>query len=310
MVRVKDWDSMRDAWPKERIDGIPQFWEAINASRAHLLEFRQRINTAKLFNAHYCLSPIAPGPMSTQQPGLKRTAVLTVAAHSVGKVIRVHDNIGLMDASTAEKRARLENPYLGTTNNSEIPSVRFAILGALVGDMMISNASQAVVRGMTEPKFRRATYKDIERLDTCLERWFSEYLRETFTDNASSQEQQRMVVGEEDEDDTTDDVELTCVFAWTPSNDESVTVEKDLIELVAGHVGRAGNVRAGDDVMVFLGARTPFIDTPLGDMEIEGIGKQMGRSIVEDTCIIGVMDGEFVEQCRKEKKMTELIYLI
>lgn len=261
-------------------------------------------------DAHYGLSPIIPGLMFTQQPGLKRTAVLTVAAHRVGKVIRVHSNIDLMDASTAEKRARLENSYLCTTNISKIPSVRCAILGALVGDMMISNASQAVVRGMAESKFPRAIYKDVERLDTCLEWWFSEYLRETFTDNASSQEQQRMVAREEDEDDITDDVELICVFAWASSNDESVTVEKDLIELIAGHVGRADNVRVGDDVMVFLGARTPFINTPLGDMEIEGIGKQMGRSIVEDTCIIGVMDGEFVEQCRKEERMTELIYLI
>ena len=163
-----------------------------------------------------------------------------------------------------------------------------------MSDVIVSNPCPAVQKQLVEPRLRRDSFQDIGRflsLEPPMLSWSEEERSPPIEDTKSGKHV---------------DVETTTKVAYNRHSE----ARKQLIQLATGHVGRTGNVQVGDDVMIFQGARTPFIVTSLGNMELEDLGMRMVCSIIKDVCIIGAMDREIVEQNKKERKMAELIYLI
>lgn len=218
--------------------------------------------------------------------------MLTVAAYRVEKVATIISNE--LRRVIAVLGDEFEEPAVGIRGPSQTPSVLFAVCRAAVSDIIVSNPCPAVRNQLAEPQFRRATFGDIERVAA-----YSGF-------DTGLQEKQKETLAEDIKDGKYLDIEITLGSSPAYSTEPG---EKLLI-LDTDHIGQAVNAEEGDYVMVFQGAETPFLVVPLGEMEIEGIGKQVVLSIVDVACIIGVMDGEIVEQIKKDGKMAELVYSI
>ena len=134
-----------------------------------------------------------------------------------------------------------------------------AICRAFLGDVVVPNPCPVVVEGLVEPKFRRATFEGIKNL----------WVIYSFG-TCSSREEDSVLQQAHEKDIAADryrDIEGTLLLL----NQDNNTCSFDLDNI---WVGSAFNCDTRDNVLVFQGASTPFLVKPLGEMMIEGVGKQ------------------------------------
>ena|SRR6186713_1768932 len=90
----------------------------------------------------------------------------------------------------------------------------------------------------------------------------------------------------------------------------SVGLQRRYVELDSGHVGMAPDAIPDDDVMILMGARTPFVLRKVTEVNIDGVGKKMVWVVIRECYLIGGMDGELVEEKLGVGHEPEEIYLV
>ena len=72
----------------------------------------------------------------------------------------------------------------------------------------------------------------------------------------------------------------------------------------------AADARGEDEVVIFMGARTPFAVRCLGWIVIKDVGLKRVYVLAGECYLVGGMDGELVEEMEKQGNKPEEIYLI
>ncbi|KAF2023700.1 hypothetical protein EK21DRAFT_94714 [Setomelanomma holmii] len=94
----------------------------------------------------------------------------------------------------------------------------------------------------------------------------------------------------------------------------SAVLRRRFMRLDSRHVGVGpGLAHAGDEVMVFYGARTPFVVRKLSQVPIEGLkgtSWQTVWTVIGECYVIGVMDGEVIEHNERSIEGPETVFLI
>ncbi|KAF2786517.1 hypothetical protein K505DRAFT_330306 [Melanomma pulvis-pyrius CBS 109.77] len=87
----------------------------------------------------------------------------------------------------------------------------------------------------------------------------------------------------------------------------SVGLLRRFVELDSGYVGMAAGAIEGDEVVVVMGARTPFAVRRVGELKIDGGEKKMAYVVVGECYLVGGMDGELMGSMEKGE---EEMYLL
>lgn len=255
----------------------------------------------------------------TKSSVLSEATVLAVEAYPIGIIKPPHSRIGLPDAPTPRimlfddtEPLRYEDipltsgkgnngrPYEPTPGTSHQMTQHEAACRALIADSMIETpATTGLV--VAERVTRRATQADVQSVDS----WYKWMY--------SARYKHREVHVPPERDDFVDEGTYRRVLD-TDRAVRSVALRRRHVQLDSGHVGMAGGYAQGkDEVMVLLGARTPFVLRKLGPVDIEGSGtrtKQTIYTVVGECFVIGALSGEIVTANEAAGTKPEKIYLI
>lgn len=280
---VPNWNRMRSS--------------VLSEERIVPFDLQEHVDFAKLFRAHADTRAILQTPLYTASQHVERTCVLSAAAHRVARISKINRTLLVQDPQyiylDLSGLPPLETPYLGREGAA---SYSRALSRALCGEIFVE-PYKSKIDYMRGPKYRRAENSYIEL--------FHDYIEMELLHGAEFEN------WESDLEDRT-----TCIrFPRAHKVNTSLVMnmeyrQRDIIHLDSGHVGSAAGTEVGDEVMVLFGASTPFVLRRLGELELEGLGKEIVWGIVEDACVIGIMDGEFAQECEREGRSPELTYII
>lgn len=268
----------------------------------------ERINRALVFNACGGRPALLPKPLFTAYPHvLTSSAVLTVSAYRIGKVKNYEENpmkyimpFTMHQSMGIDKNQDFPLP-LYPTKSLKGPYVAGgtlydAICRAICGDTFFASASTSAGRIGSTAMFRRATVEDVESVK--LWRKWMHTNKPAVTGS----------IHPRPEDFTSQ--ELYQRVSEADRAIRSVGFLRRFVELESGHVGMTADASGNDEVMIFMGAKTPFTVKYLGEMMIKDVGMKRIYVLAGECYLVGAMDGGLVEEMEKQGKQPEEVYLI
>lgn len=203
----------------------------------------------------------------------------------------VNDDLPLPRTPTKELQERC---YLRSLANHRYlckSGTRYdAICRALVADSMVDHGTAAHPKSTNSP-YRRATTADVESVKL----W-----RKWMDSNKASRSQKYVPPARRDFADE----ETYSRVLDANQTVRSVAFRRHFIQLDTSHVGMArGVARDGDEVMVFEGAKTPFVVRRLGPVRTDAIQEKSVYwnptptvwTVIGGCYVIGAMDGEIID---------------
>ena len=278
-------------------------WAKINEI-PYATSVTDRMNRALAFDACGGRSASEPRMLYTASPVLSRSAVLTASAMRVGKVGQFSHNMRAGRGTTmmpflvnsmatiSEKEFPLPlnpdeedmEPYVAGGTRYE------ALCRAVCGDTFFASHSNSAGRNGVS-MFRRATVDDLESI-RLWRKWLFKSKHKSAGYKPPNPEDF------EDQDDYQRALEANRAI-------RSIGVQRRFIVLDSGHVGMAPLAMAEDVIVILMGASTPVVLRPLGDIEVEEVGIQTLWIVVGECYLVGAMDGELLEQVEKQGKQLE-----
>ncbi|KAH7397136.1 heterokaryon incompatibility protein-domain-containing protein [Pyrenochaeta sp. MPI-SDFR-AT-0127] len=269
----------------------------------------ERINRALVFNACGGRPALLPKPLFTACPHiLTSSAVLTVSAYRIGKVknyegnsmkymmpFTIHQSMGI-DTNQEfplplHPTKSLKRPYVAGGTRYD------AICRAICGDTFFTSAStSSASRFGNATMFRRTTVEDVESVKLW-RKWMhtnkpavTGSIHPLLKDFTSQESYER--VSEADR------------------AIRSVGFLRRFVELDSGHVGMTADASADDEVMIFMGAKTPFTVKYLREMMIKDVGMRKIYVLAGECYLVGAMDGGLADEMEKQGKQPEEVYII
>lgn len=277
-------------------------WGRINEAGYETI-VAESIARSQVFNA--CASLPAPyySPLFTEERSpIGRATVLTVSAYRIGKIrddfwdkksygkyllTTPHVNINSNElALPLRPNKEVLKPYIagGTLYD--------AMCRAICGDTFFTDE----VGAGSKSTYRRATSDDVESV-----KLWRKWLRKLQDPGGTREIPQRKAFGSDEE------------YQRVLSADRAVRsagIMRRYFDMEEGYIGLAEDAQGEDEIMVLLGAKTPFVLRSAGHMKIEGLGLKPVYVVIGECYLVGCMDGQVVRRMQGQRKEPEEVYLI